>query len=141
MKYINAKLPLIVRLMLMAYQLILMVCLLDMLEMLKTVPNTTRMHFPTAKLPIVHHIDQYNCFYQTLIMMWIVLLGLTNSIILEASTWFPLGCLIGDLLHCCWCLTEFPPHVFDGVSNSVKTYGVLHDNRPLIYGAFTLFIP
>jgi hypothetical protein len=67
-------------------------------------------------------------------------MGLTNSIILESSTQFPIGWLCGApiaiiLLHCCSCLKRFIPHVFYIETDSLRTYEFLHDQWSLIFGA------
>jgi hypothetical protein len=102
----------------MLFQLIVMLCISDILEMLKFLTNSTRMYFPAEKLRIINHIDKYNDLYQTLTTISIMLMRLTNSILLESSTWFPIGWLFSGvitiiLLHCCSCLKRIVPHVFD----------------------------
>jgi hypothetical protein len=142
----NKQLPLKYSWMVMLFQLLLMICVSDLLEMLKLVTNSTRMYIPAPKLSIINHIDKYNSIYQTVATISIVLMGLTNSIVLESSTQFPIGWLCGApitiiLLHCCSCLKRFIPHVFDIGTDSLRIYEFLHEQRFVIFGviAWSIF--
>ncbi len=96
-------------------------------------------YIPAAKLFIVNHIDQNNGYYRTLITLSIVLMILTNLVILESLTHFPVGWLTSSvitaiLMNCCSCLKKCMPSVFYIGNDSLKIYEFLHENRRLIYG-------
>jgi len=124
-----------------------MLSVADMQQMMKHATNSTRMYIPARKMRIINHIDGNNCVYQTLMTSSIFLLGLTNAIILESSTYFPIGWIVNGiiglvLMYGCSCSKIFMPHLFHVEKDPIKVYEYLYNNRRPVYEAFawSLFV-
>jgi len=68
----------------------------------------------------------------------LAVMTLTNSIILESLTYFPLGWLLNGIIgvilfYCCGCLKKSIPKVFRMSKDPIKIYEYLCDHSLLIY--------
>jgi hypothetical protein len=125
---------------LVIFQIILMLCMSDILEMLNLLKNRTITFVPASTFNKIYHVDEHKCFYRLLINITIIPMGLTNSLVLESLWKFPFGWLSGGVVtaimfNCCLCLRKIKPNVFSIENDVIKLHECIYDHRRLIFSA------
>ena len=125
------------------FQLIIMICVSDILDMLNLLKNPVILYLPVRKINQINHVNQFRCFYRLLINISICAIGFTNSFVVESIYKVPYAWLFGGLvtlimLNCCFCCKKIKPTFFrvKSSNDSIKIYECVHRNTGLIYGTF-----
>jgi hypothetical protein len=128
-------------LLILFFQLFATICVSNMQELFNFVSDTSVLLIPVSKLHKVNHVDKYNFLYRILIILSIFLMGLTNVILIESLTTFPLGWIASSIVvliaeNCCCCLNECFPRIFAKPRHDQNVYETLHDSKALPIGIF-----
>lgn len=101
-------------------------------------------HYPNFHK--VNHVDKYNNVYRISIVLSIFLIGLTNVILIESLTTFPVGWIASGFVvllagNCCCCLNEFFPRIFSKPRYKENVYQILYDSSylPILTFAWAIF--